>query len=206
MAPYEALYGRKCRSPICWEEVGERKLTGAEIILITSEKVPVIKQRLETAFSRQKSYADPKRRDLEFQVGDFVFIKVSPMKGVIRFGKKGKLAPRYVGPYEIVERVGAVAYKLALPADMSQVHPVFHISMLRKYISDPSHIIQSQSVEVNEELSYEEEPMQIIDTQVRKLRTKEIPMVKVLWRNHSVEECTWETESDMRKRYPYLFS
>ncbi|XP_050211509.1 uncharacterized protein LOC126661691 [Mercurialis annua] len=126
MAPYEALYGRKCRSPMCWEELGERKLTGTEIIQINSEKIPVIKQRLETAFSRQKS--------------DY--------------------------------RVGAVAYKLALPPDMSQVHPVFNISMLRKYISDPSHIIQPQSVEVNEELSYEKEPVQITNTQVRKHRTK----------------------------------
>ncbi|XP_050227663.1 uncharacterized protein LOC126677201 [Mercurialis annua] len=205
MAPYEALYGRKCRSPICWKEVGETKLTGAEIIQITSEKVPLIKQRLETAFSRQKSYADSKRKEIEFQVGDYVFLKVSPMKGVFRFGKRGKLSPRYVGPYEIIDRIGAVAYKLDLPPDMSQVHPVFHISMLRKYIADPSHVIQPQTVEVNEELSYEEQPVEIVDTQLRKLRTKEIPMVKVLWRNHSVEECTWETEMDMRQRYPYLF-
>ncbi|XP_050238193.1 uncharacterized protein LOC126687680 [Mercurialis annua] len=205
MAPYEALYGRKCRSPICWEEVGERKLSGAEIIQITSEKVPLIKRRLETAFSRHKSYADLKRKDFEFQVGDFVFLRVSPMKGVVRFGVKGKLAPRFVGPYEIIERVGAVAYCLALPPDMSLVHPVFHISMLRKCVSDPSQVIVPQSVEIDQELSYEEQPVEIVDTQVRKLRNKEIPMVKVLWRNHSVEECTWETESDMRDRYPFLF-
>ncbi|XP_055961457.1 uncharacterized protein LOC126678232 [Mercurialis annua] len=205
MAPYEALYGRMCRSPICWEEVRERKLTGVDIIQIISEKVPLIKQRLETTFSRQKSYADPKKKEIEFQVGDYVFLKVSPMKSVIRFGKRGKLSPKYVGPYEIIERIGAVAYKLDLPLDMSQVHPVFHISMLRKYIADPSHVIQPQAVEVNGELSYEEQPVEIVDTQLRKLRTKEIPMVKVLWRNHSVEECTWETEADMRQRYPYLF-
>jgi len=128
MAPYEVLYGRKCRSPICWDEVGERNLTGAEIIQITSEKVPLIKQRLNTVVSRQKSYADPKRKNIEFQIGDYVFLKVSPMKGVIRFGKKGKLAPRYVGPYQIIERIGSVAYKLDFPPEMSQVHPVFHIS------------------------------------------------------------------------------
>ncbi|XP_050217522.1 uncharacterized protein LOC126668360 [Mercurialis annua] len=160
---------------------------------------------LSVGRNRQKSYADPKRKEIEFQVGDYVFLKVSPMKGVIRFGKRGKLSPRYVGPYEIIERIGAVAYKLDLPPDMSQVHPVFHISMLQKYIADPSHVIQPQAVEVNEELSYEEQPVEIVDTQLRKLRTKEIPMVKVLWRNHSVEECTWETEADMRQRYPYLF-
>ena len=205
MAQYEALYGRKCRSPICWEEAGERKLSGAEIIQITSEKVPLIKRRLETAFSRHKSYADPKRKDIEFHVGDFVFLRVSPMKGVVRFGVKGKLAPRYIGPYEISERIGAVAYRLVLPLDMSLVHPVFHVSRLRKFISDPSHVIVPQSIEIDQELSYEEQPFEVVDTQVRKLRNKEIPMVKVLWRNHSVEECTWETESDMRNRYPFLF-
>ncbi|XP_050207545.1 uncharacterized protein LOC126656962 [Mercurialis annua] len=128
------------------------------------------------------------------------------MKGVIRFGKKGKLAPRYAGPYEIVGRVGSVAYKLALPLEMSQVHLVFHVSMLRKYIPDPERIIQPQEVEIDEDLSYEEEPIEIVDTQIRKLRKKEIPMVKVLWRSCMVEECTWETEADMRKRYPHLFA
>ena len=135
-----------------------------------------------------------------------MFLKVSPMKGIIRFGKKGKLAPRYVGPYQIVERIGSVAYKLDLPQEMSQVHPVFHISMLRKYVPDPSRIIQPQVVDVSEELTYEERPVQIVDTQIRQLRTKRIPMVKVLWRSQSVEECTWETEEDMRQKYPYLFT
>ena len=102
----------------------------------------MIKRGLETATSRQKNYADPKRRDVEFQVGDYVFLKVSPMKGVMRFGKKGKLAPRYIGPFEILERIGMVAYRLALPPDMSQVHPVFHVSMLREYILDPLHVLQ----------------------------------------------------------------
>ncbi|XP_050217548.1 uncharacterized protein LOC126668385, partial [Mercurialis annua] len=162
--------------------------------------------RLETAFSRHKSYADPKRKDIEFQVGDFVFLRVSPMKGVVRFGVKGKLAPRYIGPYEISERIGDVAYRLILPPDMSLVHPVFHVSMLRKCISDPSHVIVPQSVEIDQELSYEEQPVEIVDTQVRKLRNKEIAMVKVLWRNHSVEECTWETESDFSGRFRFCGS
>ena len=100
MAPYEALYGRKCRSPLCWK-LGERQLTGPELVQITSEKVSIIQQRLKTAFSRQKSYADPKRKDVSFSIGDLVFLKVSLMKGVMRFGKKGKLAPRYIGPFEI---------------------------------------------------------------------------------------------------------
>ena len=124
MAPYEALYGRKCRSPLCWDGIGERELTGPEIIQDAAEKVSLIKQRLETAASRQKSYADLKRKDVEFQVGDYVFLKVSPMKGVMMFGKKGKLAPRYIGPFEILERIDMVAYRLALPLNMPQVHPM----------------------------------------------------------------------------------
>ena len=115
MAPYEALYGRKCRSPLCWNEVGEKQLAGPEIIKDTSEKIALINKRLETAFSRQKSYTDPKHRNVEFQVGDFMFLKVYSMKGVMRFGKKGKLSPRYVGPFEIIERVGAVAYRQIWP-------------------------------------------------------------------------------------------
>ena len=141
MVPYEALYGRKCRSPLCWNEIGERELTRPEIIHDAAGKVALIKRRLETAASRQKSYADPKRRDVEFQVSNYVFLKVSPIKGVMRFGKKEKLAPRYIGPFEILERIGMVAYRLALPLNMSQVHQVFHVSMLRRYISDPSHML-----------------------------------------------------------------
>ena len=130
-------------------------MTGPEIIQDAAEKVALIKRKLETAASRQKSYADPKRRDVEFQVGDYVFLKVSPMKGVMRFGKKGKLAPRYIGPFEILERIDMVAYRLDLPPNMSQVHPVFHISMLRKYISYPSHVLQPLSVELNEDLMFD---------------------------------------------------
>ena len=127
------------------------------------------------------------------------------MKGVMRFGKKGKLAPRYIGSFEILERIGVIAHRLALPPNMSQVHPVFHISMLRKYILDPSHVLQPQSVELNEDLTFEEEPVAIVDYQVRQLRSKVILMVKVLWRSNSVQEHTWETEAEMRTAYPYLF-
>ncbi|XP_065854728.1 uncharacterized protein [Euphorbia lathyris] len=206
MAPYEALYGRKCRSPICWDEVGERRLTRPELIQLTLDKVRIIRERLLTAQSRQKSYVDPRRKNVEFQIGDHVFLKVSPMKGIMRFGKKGKLSPRYVGPFEILERIGAVAYRLALPPDFSKVHPVFHISMLRKYIHDASHVLQPQTIQVRDDLTYEEQPIGILDNQVRKLRSKEIPLVKVLWQNHSSSEATWETESEMRVRYPHLFN
>ena len=123
----------------------------------------------------------------------------------MRFGKQGKLAPRYIGPFETLKRIGMVAYRLALSPDMSQVHPVFHVSMLRKYISDPSHVLQPQSVEVKDDLTYEEEPVAIVDYQVRQLRSKTIPMVKVLWRSNNVEEHTWETESEMRAKYSLFF-
>ncbi|KAJ9163406.1 hypothetical protein P3X46_023076 [Hevea brasiliensis] len=143
---------------------------------------------------------------MEFAKGDYVFLKVSPMKGVMRFGKKGKLAPRYIGPFEVTDRVGAVAYRLELPPNLSHVHPVFHISMLRKYIPDPSHVLQPDVIELKENLTFEEQPVAIVDYQVRQLRSKQIPMVKVLWRSQSVEECTWESERDMRSKYPYLFN
>ena len=142
---------------------------------------------------------------MSFSAGDMVFLKVSPMKGVMRFGKKSKLAPRYIGPFEIRSRVGEVAYRLILPHELSRIHLVFHVSMLRKYIPNPSHVLQPQMVELNEDLSYEEYPMEIVNRQVRQLRTKNIPMVKVLWSNHSAEDCIWETEAEMRKTYPYLF-
>ena len=115
MAPYEALYGRKCRTPICWDEVGERRLIGLEIVQDTTEKVNMIRERLKIANDRQKSYADNRRRDLKFEMGDQVFLRVSPWKGILRFGKRGKLSPRYIGPYEIVDKVGEVAYRLRLP-------------------------------------------------------------------------------------------
>ena len=205
MAPFEALYGRRCRSPLGWFEVGEAKLLGPDLVQDSINKVKLIRERMLAAQSRQKAYVDNRRKDLEFMVGDQVFLKVSPMKGVMRFGKKGKLSPRYVGPFEILERVGKVAYRLALPPNFPNVHPVFHVSMLRKYLSDPSHVIQPQVVQLSEELSYKEEPMAIVDQQIRKLRSKEIPMVKVVWRNHTNEEATWELEEDMRAKYPYLF-
>ncbi|GJR31408.1 putative reverse transcriptase domain-containing protein [Tanacetum coccineum] len=127
-APFEALYGRKCRSPICWAEVGDAQLTGPEIVRETTEKIIQIKHRLQASRDRQKSYADKRRKPLEFQVGDKVMLKVSPWKGVIRFGKRGKLNPRYIGPFKILAKVGTVAYRLELPEKLSRVHNTFHVS------------------------------------------------------------------------------
>ena len=160
---------------------------------------------MKEAQDRQKSYADLKRRSLEFQEGESIFLKISPIRGVMRFGKSGKLSPRYVGPFEILKRVGEVAYQLALPPTLTSAHDVFHVSMLKKYIPDASHKIDYQDLEIREDMSYVEKPVKILDKKEKVLRTKIIPMVKVLWRNHALEEATWEMESDMKEKYPELF-
>ncbi|GFS42479.1 hypothetical protein Acr_00g0080050 [Actinidia rufa] len=156
MAPYEALYGRKCRSPICWTEVGERQMLGPEIVQLTTDKI------------------------------------------------KGKLKPRYIGPFEVLQRIGTVAYRIALPPELSHVHDVFHVSMLRKYVHDPTHVIHHYPLNMREDLSYVETPIEIIDRRDQVLRNKVIPLVRVVWRNHSYEESTWEREDEIRERYPSL--
>ncbi|GJT24143.1 putative reverse transcriptase domain-containing protein, partial [Tanacetum coccineum] len=177
--PFEALYGQKCRSPVCWVEVGEVQLTGPEIVQETTEKIVQIKQRMQAARDRQKSYADLKRKPMEFQVGDKVMLKVSPWKGVVRFGKRGKLNPRYVGPFKVLEQVGSVAYKLELPQELSRVHNTFH---------------------------FVEEPVEIIDREVKRLKRSRIPIIKVRWNSRRGPEFTWEREDQFRKKYPHLFT
>jgi len=206
MAPYEALYGRKCRTPLFWTELSESKIFGVDLIKDAEQKVRVIRESLKAASDRQKSYADLKRKDIEYQVGDKVFLKVSPWKKVLRFGRKGKLSPRFIGPYEVSERVGPVAYRLILPPELEKIHDVFHVSMLRRYRSDPSHIISPSEVEIQADMSYEEEPIRILAREVKELRNKRVPLVKVLWLKHGIEEATWETESSMKERYPNLFT
>ena len=162
---------------------------------------------MKMAQDRQKSYADKRRRPLEFEVGDFVFLKVSPRKGVIRFRNRGKLHPRYIARYKIIGRVGEVAYRLELPPEMERIHNVFHVSMLKKCLTDSTQVIEAplEEVELREDLSFQVKPIAILDSQVKKLRSKEVPMVKVLWKNDKVEEMTWETEEMMKRDYPELF-
>ena len=140
--------------------------------------------------SRQKSYADLKRRDIEFSVGEFVFLRVSPMKGVMSFGKKGKLSPIFIGPFEILDRVGQVVYRLALPPTLAEMHNVFHISMLCKYVLDPSHVLSYEPLQLKQDLSYDEQPERVIKKGIKELRSKRIPLVKVLWKNSTKREAT----------------
>ncbi|KAG8493029.1 hypothetical protein CXB51_010399 [Gossypium anomalum] len=154
MAPYEALYGRKCRTPLFWTELSERKIFGVDLIKDAEQKVLIISESLKAASDRQQSYADLKRKDIKYRIGDKVFLKVSPWKKVLRFGRKGKLSPRFIGPYEISERIGPVAYRLILPPELEKIHNVFHVSMLRRYRSDPSHITSPAEIEIKSDLSY----------------------------------------------------
>ncbi|GJV91082.1 putative reverse transcriptase domain-containing protein [Tanacetum coccineum] len=169
-APFEALYGRKCRSPVCWAKVGDSQLTGPEIIQETTEKIVQIRQRLQAARDRQRSYANIRRKPLEFQVGDRVMLKVSPRKGIFRFGKRGKLNLRYIGPFRILKRIGPVAYKLELPEELSSIHNNFHVSNLKKCLSDESFIIPKKELQLDDKLNFVEEPVEIMDREIKQLK------------------------------------
>jgi hypothetical protein len=202
MAPFEALYGRRCRTPLSWSKTGERQIFGLDLVTKAESKVKIIQANLKTAQSRQKSYADQRRKPLQFQIGDHVYLRVSPTKGVQRFGIKEKLAPRYVGPFEITEACGPVAYRLHLPSQLAAIHDVFHISQLKKCIKMPTEIIEQQAIEIEPDLSYVERPIQILDTKERVTRRKKIKMYKILWDHHTAEEATWETEDYLQKNFP----
>ncbi|GJU03670.1 putative reverse transcriptase domain-containing protein [Tanacetum coccineum] len=205
-APFEALYGRKCRSPVCWTEVGEAQILGPELIQETTEKIIQIKQRMQAARDRQKSYADLKRKPMEFQVGDKVMLKVSPWKGVVRFGKRGKLNPRYVGPFKVIERVGEVAYKLELPEELSRVHNTFHVSNLKKCHADEPLAVPLDGLNLDDKLHFVEEPVEIVGREVKRLKQSRIPLVKVRWNSKRGPEFTWEREDQFKKKYPHLFT
>ncbi|GJR93444.1 putative reverse transcriptase domain-containing protein [Tanacetum coccineum] len=178
-APFEALYGRKCRSPVCWTEVGEAQILGPELIQETTERIVQIKQRMQAARDRQKSYADLKRKPMEFQVGDKVMLKVSPWKGVVRFGKRGKLNPRYVGPFKVLGKVGEVAYKLELPEELSRVHNTFHVSNLKKCYAEEPLAVPLDGLHFDDKLQFVEEPVEIVDREVKRLKRSRIPLIKV---------------------------
>nr|GEV57117.1 putative reverse transcriptase domain-containing protein [Tanacetum cinerariifolium] len=204
-APFEALYEHKCRSPICWAEVGDRQLTGLEIIHETTEKIVQIKSRIQATHDRQKSYADVRRKPLEFQVGDKVMLKVSPWKGVMHFGKRGKLNPRYIGPFKILSKVGTVAYRLELPEQLSRVHSTFHVSKLKKCMANEPLAIPLDEIQVEDKLNFIEEPVKILDREVKCLKRIRIPIVKVHWNSRRGPEFTWEHEDQMQNKYLHLF-
>ena len=206
MAPYEALYGRKCRTPVCWTYLNEHKVIGPDIVKETEEKFRVIQQRLKAASDRQKSYVDLKRKDIEYEAEDKVFLKVSLWRKILRFRKKGKPSPRFIEPYEILERIEPVAYRLALSPELAKLYNVFHVSMLRRYLYDESHILPVQDIQMHLDFTFDEELKAILDHEVKQLRSKQVPLVNVLWQYHGMEEATWEPKSTMMAQYPQLFN
>ena len=202
MSPFEALYGHSCRTPLNWSESGERVIFGPEIVAQAEEKVRLIQSNLKTAQSRQQSYANKRRRLLEFQVGDFVYLRVSPTKGVQRFGIRGKLAPRYIGPFQILERCGPVAYRLELPVNLSGVHNIFHVSQLKRCLKAPHDVTIQNVDQLQPDLTYVEVLTKIIDQKERVTRNKVQRFFKVQWSHHSEKEATWETEEFLRSHYP----
>nr|GFB69647.1 putative reverse transcriptase domain-containing protein [Tanacetum cinerariifolium] len=169
-APFEALYGRRCHSPVCWTEVEEAQILCPKLIQEKTEKIVQIKQRMQAARDRQKSYADLKRKPMEFQVGDKVMLKVSPRKGVVRFGKQGKLNPRYVGPFKVLEEIGKVAYKLKLPEELSRVHNTFHVSNLKKCHADKPLVVLLDGLHFDVRLHFVREPVEIMNREVKQLK------------------------------------
>ncbi|GJS74172.1 putative reverse transcriptase domain-containing protein [Tanacetum coccineum] len=162
-------------------KVGDAQLTGPAIIHETTEKIVQIKSRIQAAHDRQKSYANIRRKPLEFQVGDKVMLKVLPWKWVVRFGKRGKLNPRYVGPFKVIEKVGTVAYKLELPQQLSRVYNTFHVSNLKKCLSDESLVIPLEELRVDDKLHFMEKPIEVMDREIKQLKKSCIPIIKVRW-------------------------
>jgi hypothetical protein len=184
---------------------------GPNILREVEEQVQLIRDRLKAAQSHQKSYTNPKRWDLTFNTVDFAYLHVTPLKGMQQFHVKGKLAPRYIGPFKVLARRGEVSYQLELPAELSEFHDVFHVSQLRRCLQVPDKPevfknIDHRSIDLNQDLTYRERPLQILEEAMRVTRRRKIKFFKVQWSNHSEEEATWEREDYLRSEFPYLFS
>lgn len=195
MAPFEALYGWRYRTPLNWALTGDSKNFGVDTLRSAEEQVQLIHNRLKAAQSRQKSYADSKRRGVTFKRGDMVYLRVTPLKGMQRFHVRVKLAPRYIGPFQIKGRRGEVSYQLDLPPHLAEFHDVFHVSLLRKCLQVPgaSHSYQKvdhQTIDLNHDLTYHERPICVLDEDIRLTRSRKIKLFKVPWSNHSEEEAT----------------
>jgi len=203
MAPFEALYERKCRTPLYWYEMGENLIVGPEIIQRTIDMVKLAQEKMKATQSCQKSYHDKRRKLLEFQEGDHIFLKVPPTTGVRRAMKSKKLTPRFIGPYQILKKIGPVAYQVALPPFLANLHNVFYVSQLRKYISDPSHVIELDNIQVKDNLTYETSPMRITDKRIKTLCSKEIALVKVIWSRTSekMQPGSWKARCERLTLY-----
>ncbi|GJS48785.1 putative reverse transcriptase domain-containing protein [Tanacetum coccineum] len=205
-APYEALYERKCRSPVCWSEVRDSQLTDPELIRDTTEKIVQIKNRLLAARSRQKSYADRRLKPLEFEVGDMVLLKLSPWKGDVHFGKHEKLSPRYIRPFKIVARVGPVAYTLEFPEELKGIHSTFHVLNLKKCLAEGDVVVSMEEIQLDDKLHMIEEPVEIVNKKVKQLKQSRIPIVKVRWNSQRGPEFTWERKDQIKKKYSHFFT
>src|ERR1041384_8201705 len=194
MAPFEFLYGRKCRTPLNWSETGERQFFGPDMIQEAEEKVRIIREQLKTAQSREKSYYDRHHRPESYELDEKAYLWVTPLKGTHRFGNKGKLAPCYIGPFRILAKRGKVAYQLELPPHLSQVHDVFHVPQLRHCFKDPICEVDHETLDLQENHSYREYSVCILDEAERTTRRQKIKFLKVQWSNHSEKEATWERE------------
>ncbi|XP_076932647.1 uncharacterized protein LOC143598275 [Bidens hawaiensis] len=186
-------------------EVGESQITCPELVQETTDRIAQICQNLHAARSRQKSYADKRCKPLKFSVGDFVLLKASPWSGVVRFGKKGKLAPCFVGPFEIIDRVGPVAYRLKLPVELSNIHPVFHVSNLKKCLAEGNLHIPLDEASIDETMHFVEQPVEIMDHMDKVTKQSRILLVKVRWNSKQGAKFTWEREDHMKLKYPHLF-
>jgi hypothetical protein len=206
MAPFEMLYGRRFRTPLFWSEDGERKVFGPNILQEDEKQVHLVRKNLRVVESRQKRYADHRRRELSFEVGDFVYLKVSPMRCLCRFKVQGKLTPRFIVPFKILEKRGEVAYQLELLPQLSDVHDVFHVSQLKKCLCVPEEQLPMEDLHAKEDLSYQEYPVKILETSERVTQNKKIRICMVHWSHHTEEEATWEREEELNTEFPSFFS
>jgi hypothetical protein len=205
MTSFEMLYGRRCRTPLFWSEIEERKVFGPDILQEAEKKVHMVRENLRVAQLRQKSYVDHRRRELSFEVGDFVYLNVSPMRGLRHFKVRGKLAPRFIGPFMILEKRDEVAYQLELPPQLSDVHYVFYVSQLKKYLCVPEEQIPMKDLDAKEDLSYQEYPIKILEMSERVTRNKRVKMCKVQWSHHTEEKATWEREEELKTEFSSFF-
>jgi hypothetical protein len=205
MAPFEMLCGQRCQTPLFWNETGERIVFGPNILQEVEKQVRMVRENLQVAQSRQKSYADHRRRELSIEVGDFVYLKVSPMRGLHHFKVRGQLAARFIGPFKILEKRGEAAYQLELPPQLSNMHNVFHVSQLKKCLRVPEVQLPMKDLNAKKDLSYQECLVKIFETSKRVTRKKRIKMCKVQWSHHTEEEATWEREEELKAEFPSFF-